>query len=196
MPKATIPIYADDDFEQMAELRMEVSIAERRVDAARDDAQESRGLLRREGDDESDSVSEAKAALEEAQAAFNAFVDAASERAEKWVLKSIGHEEFRELLKAHPPRKIVEGEGDSRKEVTHPDDAGWDVNTETYPKALLLFVDPEDEDHRTIIEPEFASAAARQKRVKRLSEGEIETMWVTAHQANKGGVADPKLVRF
>ena len=29
MPKATIPIYHDDDFERLAELRMEVAIAER-----------------------------------------------------------------------------------------------------------------------------------------------------------------------
>lgn len=196
MPKVTIPIYHDDDFERLSELRMEVSIAERRLEAARVDAEESRGSNQRAGDDEVDGVQEAKDALTAAQTAFNEFVDDASERAEMWVLKPIGHEEFRELLKAHPPRKVFEGEGDDRKEVTHPDDADWDLNAETFPKALLLFVDPEDEEHRTIMEPEFASAAARQKRVKRLSEGEFDSMWTTAYMANKGGVADPKLARF
>lgn len=196
MPKATVPIYADDDFERMAELRMEVSIAERRYDAAKEDVANSSAAFRRAGDDETDSTQETKAALESAQQEFNEFVDAASERAEKWVLETIGHEEFRDLLKAHPPRKVHEGEGDDRKEVTHSDDVGWDINTETFPKALLLFVDPEDADHRTIVEPTFETPEARAKRVRRLSEGQFGSMWSIAYTANKGGVADPKLARF
>jgi hypothetical protein len=197
MPKATIPIYHDDDFERMAELRLEVTIAERRHDAARLAATESHGAPLRLGDeDESDGTDETKAALQAARDAFNAFVDEAAERAELWVLKPIGYEEFRTLLREHPPRKVEAGEGDDRKEVTHPDDDGWGVNTETFPKALLLFVDPEDDEHRTVVEPAFDTEAALRKRVKRLSEGEFESMWVTAYTANKGGIADPKAVKF
>lgn len=195
MPKATIPIYADDDFERMAELGREVKIAERNLEAARQRAGAAQFSLR-VGDDHPDAVRIAEEALEVARVAFNEFVDEASERAEMWVLKPIGHEEFRELLRLHPPRKVKSSEGDGQKEATHPDDDGWDVNTESFPKALLLFVDPEDEEHRTILEPEFSSVAAMNKRVKRLSSGEFETMWTTALMANKGGVSDPKLAKF
>lgn len=196
MAKATIPIYHDDDFERLADLRREVSIAERHLANAKADAAEDSIGTARAGDDEPDRVREAKEALDDARAAFAAFVDEASERAEMWSLKPIGHEEFRRLLKDHPPRKVVEGEGEDRKEVDHPDDEDWDVNTETFPKALLLFVDPEDDEIRTVVEPKFDSEAAFRRRVKRLSEGEFQSLWVTAYMANKGGVADPKLDPF
>ena len=119
-------------------------------------------------------------------------MDEASDRAELWVLNAIGHEEFRKLLADHPPRKVTKTDDEGKDhEVTHPDDAGFEVNTETFPKALLLFVDPEDEDVRTIHEP-FESIQALRKRVKRLAVGEFESMWVTAHMLNNGPVADPK----
>ena len=197
MPKATIPIYHDDDFERLAELRMEVSIAERRYEAAKEKASESPRGNPRAGDDVPEvDLSKWVDALDEAQQAFNDFVDEASERAEMWTLKPIGHEDFVELVAAHPPRKMIEGEGEERREVDHPADSGWNVDTSSFPKALLLFVDPEDDEHRTIIEPQFDTDAARRKRVKRLSKGEFETMWTTAYMANEGGVSDPKLVRF
>lgn len=192
MAKATIPLYQDDDFERLADLRREVSIAERHLAQERMNAAEDNMGTARAGDDVPDKVRLAEAALDTARAAFAAFVDEASERAEMWSLKPIGHEEFRKLLKDHPPRKVFEGEGDDRKEVDHPDDEQWDVNTETFPKALLLFVDPEDEEVRTVVEPKFDSEAAFRRRVKRLSEGEFQSLWVTAYMANKGGVSDPK----
>ena len=196
MPKATIPIYADDDFERLAELRREVSIAERNLEAARAEAEESAGTPVRVGDDETDRVAEARVALQAAQDAYDAFVDEAAERAEMWVLKPIGHEAFRDLLRTHPPRKVTEGEGDEAKQVDHPDDAGWGVNTETFGKALLLFVDPDDDEVRTVVEPAFDTEAALRKRVKRLSAGEFATMWATAMHANSGVVADPRMSRF
>lgn len=194
MASATVPLYADDDFERLADLRTALSIAQGRLMKARVDAEESTGSNQRAGDNDSDAVQDAKEAVDVVQEAFNDFVDAAAERAEMWTLKPIGHEEFRALVLAHPPRKIFEGEGVDRKEVTHPDDASpWDVNTETFPKALLLFVDPDDDEHRTIVAPKFDTEAAMRKRVKRLSEGEFESMWTVAYMTNKGGVADPKL---
>lgn len=196
MAKATIPLYQDDDFERLADLRREVSIAERHLAQKRLDAAEAAMGPARAGDDEPDGVRLAREALQAAQDAFDAFVDESSERAEMWSLKPIGHEEFRRLLKDHPPRTVFEGEGDDRKEVDHPDDAEWDVNTETFPKALLLFVDPDDEEIRTVVEPKFDSEAAFRRRVKRLSEGEFQSLWVTAYFANKGGAGDPKSGRF
>lgn len=196
MAKATIPIYHDDDFERLAELRMEVSIAERRHEVAKAEAAESEGSPLRLGDDDPDEVAEKRAALEGARQAFNAFVDEATERAEMWVLEPIGHEEFRNLLRTHPPRKITEGEGDDAKEVVHPDDRDWEVNTETFPKALLLFVDPDDDEIRTVVQPKFDTEAAFRRRVKRLSEGEFDSIWATAYAANKGGLRDLKAARF
>lgn len=192
MAKATIPLYHDDDFERLADLRREVSIAERVLAQERLNAAEDSIGSARAGDAEPDRVREAKEALDAKKAAYGAFVDEASGRAEMWSLKPIGHEEFRKLLKDHPPRKVFEGEGDDRKEVDHPDDEDWEVNTETFPKALLLFVDPEDDEVRTVVEPKFDSEALLRRRVKRLSEGEFQSLWVTAYFANKGGAGDPK----
>lgn len=193
--KTTVPIYDGDDFERLAELRREVEIAERKADEVRKRAEQA-ASTRRFGDDTEGPVRQAEECVQAAKDAYDAFVDEASERAEMWVLTPLGHEEFRQLIKDHPPRKVTQpGEDDKDVEVTHPDDAGWDVNTETYPKALLLFVDPEDEEHRTVAEP-FESVAALRKRVRRLSAGEFDSMWIRAHMLNNGAVADPKLSRF
>lgn len=192
--KATIPIYHGDDFERMAELRREVDIAERKLDEAKRDAEESTSALRL-GDDDN-AVEQAKERLSAARDRFSGFVDEAAERAENWVLRPIGHEEFRQLLKDHPPRKVTEtGDDGKERETTHSADAGWDVNTETYPKALLTFVDPDDDSIRTVEEP-FESVAALRKRIKRLSAGEFDTMWIRAHMLNNGAVADPKASPF
>lgn len=192
MPKATIPIYHDDDFEKLADLRREVDVADRKVDAARQRALEAQ-FSARAGDDNPDDVRLAEAAAEKARDVFDAFVDEASERAEMWELKPIGHEEFRGLLKDHPPRKVIDDEG---AEAPHPDDVHWGVNTESFPTALLLFVDPEDSEHRTVVGPKFDTEDLFVKRVRRLSDGEFDTMWTTALMANQGGVADPKSQRF
>src|SRR5690349_15962520 len=102
--KATIPIYDGDDFERLAELRREVDIAERKV--LTESARETVAAPRRAGDEISNPVAEAERAAQAARDAFDAFVDEASERAETWVIAPIGHEEFRALLREHPPRKV------------------------------------------------------------------------------------------
>lgn len=181
--KATIPIYDGDDFERMAELRREVDIAERKAEADR----LNRGASRIGDDDpaEPDYVIEARAA-------FDAFVDEAAERAETWVLEPIGHEEFRALLKEHLPRKVT---GEGGKEVDHPDDEPWGVNTETFPRALLTYVDPDDAEIRTVAEPRLDATQLR-RRLKRLAAGEFESMWLSALMLNKQGVVDPRAGKF
>lgn len=191
--KVTIPLLDGDDMERLADLRREVDIAERFTERARLSAEEP-GSTARAGDDlSSDAVAKAEARVQVAQDTYDAFVDEASERAEEWVLTTIGHEEFRTLLREHPPRKVPAEDGNG--ETTHPDDAGWEVNAETFPKALLTFVDPEDDEIRTVQAP-FESPAALRKRIKRLSAGEFDTIWVAAYSLNNGGVADPKASRF
>lgn len=174
--KTTVPIYDGDDFERLGELRRLVAVEERNASLE----------ATRLGDGKPE-------ALIEAEAAYNAFLDEAAERAEEWVIETIGNAEWRKLIADHPPRKVTGPDG---KERTHEDDEGIEVNTETFPLALLTFVDAEDPEIRTITAPEFDSPAALRRRLKRLSQGEFETLWSRAYALNTGGVADPKLARF
>jgi hypothetical protein len=180
MPRKTITIYDSDDFERLGELRTEVSIAEREALSAKTPA--------RFGDDIPDAVRLAKDA-------YDAFVDEAAARADAWELHSIGHEAWRDLVAAHPPRK-VKTEDDPPKEVDHPEDAPFGVDTETFGKALLTFVDPDDDEHRTIAKIGDMVPTDLAKRLRRLSVGQFDTLWVTAFYLNTGGVADPKATRY
>lgn len=182
MARRSVPIYADDDDERLYQLRTQVEVAARKA------ASERQGAPLRVGDEATDPEY-----LTEAKAAYDAFVDEAANRAEWWIVETIGHEEFRDLLKSHPPRKI---DGEDGKQVTHPDDQEWGVNTETFGKALLLFVDPEDPEIRTVVEPDLDAAVLR-KRVKRLAAGDFDKLWKTAYSLNESGASvDPKLSRF
>ena len=179
--RATIPIYDGDDFERLAQLRMNVVIAERKA------AEEFVGA-RRMGDEEQAEPPY----VTEAKAAYDALVDEASERAEMWVLEPIGHAEYRALLRDNPPRET--GEGDAVQ--VDPDDAEWGVNVDTFPQALLTFVDPDDDTIRTVVEPAFDSLAEMRKRLKRLAPGEWDTLWVAAKALNEQGIRDPKASRY
>ncbi|QSR25520.1 hypothetical protein CFH99_07770 [Nocardioides aromaticivorans] len=184
MPRKTVLLYADGDFERLSELRTRVGIAER-------NAVQAEGLPRRLGDDDSTS-----AEVEAARAEYDAFVDVAAERAEEWVVESIGHEDWRDLLLAHPMRKTTEAGPEGPVEVDHPVDAEWGFNVETFGKALLLWADPEDETHRTIQKAGDVALGGLARRVKRLSAGQFETLWATAYALNTGGVTDPKSGRY
>jgi len=195
--KTTILIYDGDDMERLADLRREVDIAERYVDNLKTRLEDVASQSpRRLGDDAppaSERVEEAEQKAQEARDAYDAFVDEAAERAEEWEIHAIGHEDFRKLLRDHPPRKVPKEDGEG--EVTHSDDEVFDVNTETFPKALLGFVDSDDEDHRTVHEP-FGSVGVLQKRLRRLSAGEFDSLWVTAYSLNNGAIGDPKASVF
>lgn len=196
MPKPrslTVPIYDGDDFEQITDLHRQVEIAKRNEAAARARVAESDEDPRAGDADGSQELRDAIAEVKTRQAAYEAFVREAADRAEMWVLNPIGHEEYRALLKAHPPRVTTNtGEDGETTETVEPEDAAFGVNTETFPKALLMFVDPEDDEIRTIAEPVFASEADRRRRVKRLSAGEFDTLWIRATSLNSGLIADPK----
>lgn len=188
MPRSSVPLYADGDFVKLAELRRNVAIAERNVQLA-----EEKASTLRFGDEDSP---DAKAAdLQAAEDAYDEFIDEAAERAEEWIVESIGHEEWRKLLADHPPRKVPAA-GTDGGEVDHPEDAGWGFNVETFGKALLLFVDPEDPEHRTIQKAGDIDLGRLALRVRRLSAGQFESLWAVAYQLNSGGITDPKLGRF
>lgn len=185
MPRKSVLLYADGDFEKLAELRNRVGIAERQALTARTEP-------RRLGDkDTTDSDVTAT------KAAFDEFVEQAAERAEEWIVEHIGNEEWRKLLVDHPARKITRPGPDGKDiEADHPEDADWGINTETFGKALLLFVDPEDPEHRTIHKAGDIKLDGLARRIKRLSAGQFETLWATAYALNTGGVSDPKFARY
>jgi hypothetical protein len=190
MPKLTVPIYADGDRERLRELEAAVEVAKRNAKAVA-------GLSPRGGD----ALPEEE--VKAAEAAYDAFLDEVAERAEGWVLDHIGFRAFRKLLKDHPPRTANEtAEDGSTTEKTDPLDEAWGVNTETFPEALLLFVDPDDADHRTVVELKQGNiniAKNRdklEKRIARLSEGQFDALWTQAFLLNKAGVSDPKRERF
>jgi hypothetical protein len=194
MPSKTVPIYADDDNERLYELRVAVNIAERALLEKRLNPKPTENA--RGGDVVTDEVAEAEAALKAAQDAYDAAVDEASERAEEWKLHSIGFEAWDDLLLKYPPRKVTEGEGDEAKEVDHPDDADFGVDTSKFGKALLLYVDPEDGEHRTVTKAGGIDLGGLARRLNRLSRGQVDTLWATAYHLNTGGIADPKVTRF
>lgn len=201
MPQTTIIIYADDDFERLADAKAEVGRAERALEAEAEKADQGGARF---GDTKPEAVTDAEANVRSAKEAFNAALDRACSRADEWELHSIGFEAWRDLLAKHPARKVTEGEGDDAKEITHPDDAAWGLalsckpfNVETFGKALLLFVDPEDPEHRTVTKLGGAEVGTvLLKRLRRLAEGQFVELWVAAHQLNTGGVADPKALRY
>lgn len=135
------------------------------------------------------------------QAAFDAFLDEATQRAVEVVLQSIGRRRWRDIVAAHPPR-MVESEPDDKgktRMVEHDDDLQWGVNTETFPRALLTYVDrdwsgdDEAERPRTIVAPEFADAEDLASFIDdEVPDGDVERMWLMAFALNADPGRSPK----
>lgn len=126
----------------------------------------------------------------EETAAYEAFLDEAAERAVEIVLQAIGRRRWRDLVVAHPPR-MVESEPDDEgktRQVEHDDDVQWGVNTETFPRALLTFVDG---DYRTIVDPDLGDDLEAFIDDE-LAEGDFEKFWIAAFQLNASPSRDPK----
>lgn len=179
---ATIPIYQGDDSERLAELRMAVAIAERQ-------AAQSSGP-RRGGDPAPDEDVKA------AQAAYDAFVDEASERAVEVVVQAIGRRRFRDLVAAHPARMV---KGEDGKETTHDDDLAYEVNVETFKPALLAFAEPGEDGVRTIVAPAEAvksPSALRDFLDDDITDGDYDKIFEIAYWINRAPGSDPKELRF
>lgn len=133
------------------------------------------------------------------EAAYQAFVDVAAERAVEVVIQAIGPKRWQELVLAHPPR-MVESEPDDEgrtKMVEHDDDLMDGVNTLTFPRALLMYVDPERPEIQTLVKPEFEDEADRAEFVDtELAEGDFERAWRLALAYNTTRSRDPKAERF
>ncbi len=182
---AVVPIYQGDDLAELSDLNRQVVAAQVRLDRARADrlAVKDGGAMR--AGDELPDVAAAQQALDDAQAAYSAFVDEAAPRAVMVELRAIGRRRFAELVAEHPARQ-VERDGEM---VDHDDDV-LGVDSRTFPRALLTYA---DERVSTIVEPTFEDARDRDDFLDDdLSDGDFEKLWTTAYQLNRAVGADPK----
>lgn len=200
---ATVVLYQGDDMDRLAELKRKVDLAERMLEQALADAADRPARV---GDDAAENVVAAREAKAQSEAEFDAFVDEAAERALSIEIHTIGREFFRDLVAAHPPRLVpkpvappADGEDAPAPEmVEHEDDAGWGVNAETFPVALLTFrkMDEEGDEPElvtTIAQPEFKTEAKVKRFVNReLSEGDFDRLWQAAYLLNRTPTQDPK----
>lgn len=186
-PTAEIPIYHGNDLEELSLLRRAAENARRARDTA------PRSSARRVGDAEA--VTELEAAAAAAEDAYNAFVALAAERATAVRLVALPRKTFRRLMLEHPARMVTDTETNQERE--HEEDAGFGVNTETFPEALLTYREgPGEDDDRTILAPEFESATALQKWLDRRTDGQIERLWSTAYALNRAEGGDPKELAY
>ena len=167
---AKVLIYHGDDMEHLAELKRAVVRAEAEAERA------SGGPLR---------LGDLVPTADEERAAYDAAVDEAAARAVEVELTALGSERWRTLLTEHPARV-----GEDGKPVE--DDAQFGVNTETFPKALLLF---RDEKKRTITGPELSDEDLREFIEDEVA-GDFEELWVTAYWLNKATGVDPRLGKY
>lgn len=130
----------------------------------------------------------------EARDAFDAAAQEASERADHVWVQDIGAK-FRTLVRSHPPRRerlMVDG---LENDVIVDDDVQFDVNTETFPQALLLYRD--ERGRRTIADPLPAEAqSSLEDYLDDLPAGEYDKLWMAAYFVNAETAADPKALTF
>lgn len=191
-PRTTsVVIYQGDDLDQLSELNRAVVRAETALNVAKKAASQAGGAPLRLGDpvpaaDAADEQAEVKAA----QAAYDAFVDEAADRAVVVTLTAIGRTRFRELLAEHPARTHeVAG-----KQETIEDDQLFEVDTSTFPLALLTY---NRDGKRTVsIDPAVAEADLAEFFEEDCAEGDVERCWQAAYWLNRATGADPKDSKF
>ena len=183
---ATIPLYQGDDAENLAELRMAVAIAERQLEQKRGLLDSQQDRARRVGDPvavTSDEIAAAEREVKEKQDAYDAAVDQAADRAIEVRVQSIGRRRFRDLVASNPPRTSTDDDGET---VIDADDVPFGVNIETFPMALLAYVDSDDTDVRTTVAPAFkGSKDAQEFYDDQVSDGDFEKIWMAAYWVNR-----------
>lgn len=128
------------------------------------------------------------------RAAYEAFLDEAAERAVEVVIQAIGPKRWQDLVLAHPPRmeeSEPDEQGRTRQQVCDADLVD-EFNTETLPRALLMYVDPDRPSIQTIIKPEFDDEADRAEFVDFEIAGDFERLWRVALAYNTTGSRNPK----
>lgn len=110
-------------------------------------------------------------ALTEAVAYRDQLRDEAEPRAIKATVQRLPRKQFRDLIKAHPPREGDEAD----KEIGFNEEA---VADELVPACLVA--------------PEFKSPAFREEFLDNLSDAQFGLLFDAAYAVNRGGVPDPK----
>lgn len=119
-------------------------------------------------------------ASETARDEYNEFIEEAKTRATAVVLQALGRKRWRSLVSQHPPRPDSD------------EDAAVGINEDTFAEALLAYVNPVDTNERTLLSPEFATAAEREKFLDHLTDAQIERLYVVAFALNRTFGEDPK----
>lgn len=177
---AEVWLYKGDDYARLAELRKVADAAQRVYEQAKE-----AGTLR--GGD---------AGPKTEKDAYDAFVAEAAERATLVRIQALGRRQWRSLVDENPARRELRVLDDAKQEVVHDDDADYGVNTSTFPDKILTYRDPTREEMRTIVEPDFPTAAALTDWLDNLSGGEFDRLWVTAFYLNREPGIDPFVTTF
>lgn len=190
---APVVLYQGDDEEHIYELRTQLIIAQADLTGA---LQRTSGSPKRLGEPEGGAdVEKLRGAVDAAQVELDTFIDQAAGRAEEFRVQAIGRSAFRDLRHAHPARKVSETIDGEERLVVHPDDQQWAVNTDTFGRALLAFVDRDDDDHRTLVAPVLTEQQLTKLLDRELAEGNFVKLWQTAYGLNASVGADPKAWR-
>ncbi|GAB3988881.1 hypothetical protein [Nocardioides marmoraquaticus] len=194
MPTFEVPLYSDGDWDRIIEAQVDLARASTDLTTA---LQRDTSPLR-EGD--AAGVDGLRQQVADAEKAKDDLIDQAAARAVAVRGKSIGRRRFRTLRQAHPPRWITDPAPDPTSDeptgkIVHPEDARRGVNMDTFPVALLGYVDPDDPEIRTITEPRKSAHDLVGWLDDELSEGEVNRLFNEAWDVNAGGPADPKLLR-
>lgn len=177
---AELFIYRGSDLAKIAELRQAADAAERRHRQAVD------GGTLKMGD----------AGPQAAKDEHDAYVAEAAERATLVRLEALGRKQWRALLAEHEPRRVTRLVDSAQTEIVHEDDAELGVNAETFPDALLNYVNAARDDMRTIVAPEFSSSGDRQDWLDDLSGGDFDRLFLTAYTLNSSLGIDPKATTY
>lgn len=164
---ASVVVFQGDDAEVAATLTRKVTIAKRQAD-------EEAKAPSRIGDDKP-----AAAALAQAKAEYDEFVDTAADRAVVIELTALRRSRFRSLMAANRPR---EGNGD---------DEAYEVDMDAFPEPFLR-----ESVTDISIGEESLPAGKHYDLIEDLAEGDFERVFASAYWLNRAPGADPRDGRY
>jgi len=167
---STVVIYQGDDLDELSLLR-------RKAEQAKAQAEEETSGPLRVGDDVVEV--DKHPAVVEARAAYDAFVDAAADRAVMVEVRAVKRSVFRDLMAKHPAR-------DGNDE-----DKMFSVNMDDFPTPFLA----ESVASVKAGERELSQAQVRDL-LDDLAEGDFDRVFATAYWLNRAPGSDPKDSKF
>ena len=164
--QSVVVIYQGDDLDELSLLR-------RKAEQARAAHEEAENAPRRMGDEIGTE------ALQAAQDAYDAFVDAAADRAVCVEVRAVKRSVFRDLMAKHPAR-------DGNDE-----DAMFSVNMDDFPAPFLA----ESVASVKVGDRELSQAQVRDL-LDDLAEGDFDRVFATAYWLNRAPGSDPSLGKY